>query len=519
MPSPRSVTQIIQGTFSSPIPRPCLYSYVPLLCFRYRAFLSKEEVDALVRPSPDTVELVSAWLAHNGISSSSISMTHGGTWLTVSDLRMTQASQLLGASYQLYRNIMTNETIIRTVGYSLPEMLHRHVQTVMPTTHFSSMEVTVQTPHRRSFGPAPAQMQAASEKLRDVQARQPPPEPPPEPPIVEPKNLRWLYGTVEYNPAAYGQGQNSLAVVGDRLPRQQDLTTFMEAYQREDAGGATFNIQNVDEIPLDLWELPDERSNVAVQYATAMAYPTPLFVFRIVQTRDAFMQFLYFLLDMQPVPRTVSISFNYFLEHDLPPSDTFLMCHLFLQFGARGSSVLVASGDNGVGPEDCLLFDVEFPSSCTCYVNHSSQALHRREYKSLTRPCFAGPWVTSVGGTQNLHPEVATPISGGGFSNFYPRPTYQRDVVNEFLRGAGYPYAGRYKYAPCRDLTFSYFVACAALVVVATPISPHKPLVAVSTSTVLPLSHQERPALFRCVFPYSLLLPLSVRVVLSQAPS
>ena len=294
-------------------------------------------------------------------------MTHAGTWLTVSDLAVTQASQLLGASYQLYRNMKTNETIIRTVGYSLPEVLHRHVQTVMPATCFTSMEVTVQTPQRRSFGPAPAQMQGASGKLGTVGARQPPPEPEPEPLIVVPGNLRWLYNTVEYVATAIGPGQNSLAVVGNRLPRQQDLTAFMDRYQKQDANGATFNIIPVDGIPPNLWELPDERSNVAVQYATAMAYPTPLFVFRIVQTVEAFVQLINFLLGMQPVPRTVGISFNYFLEHDLPPEDAVYLCYLFREFAARGSSVLVASGDNGVGaPERCNRFHVGFPSSCKC---------------------------------------------------------------------------------------------------------------------------------------------------------
>ena len=133
-------------------------------------------------------------------------------------------------------------------------------------------------------------------------------------------------------------------------------------------------------------------SNVTVQYATAMAYPTPIFVFRIVRTVDAFEQLIYFLLGMQPVPRTAGISFNYFLEHYLPPSDAHFMCHLFELFGARGASVLVASGDNGVGAAECCnTFEVRFPSTCTCDIYHPFQSLHKREYKSLTRPCFEGP--------------------------------------------------------------------------------------------------------------------------------
>ena len=360
------------------IPPPAPYSHVPLLRSRYRAFLSKEQVDELVRPSPETVELVSAWLTHNGIPSSSISKTHRGTWLTVSDLRVTQASQLLGASYQLYRNMKMNETIIRTVGYSLPEVLHRHVQTVMPATCFSSMEVTVQTPHRRAFGPAPAHMQGASGNPGAVDARQPPPEPPPEPPIVVPENLRWLYGTVSYVPVGYGPGQNILAVVGDRLPSLQDLTAFMERYQKEDANKAIVNVMNVNAFIPNMLGPPDQTSNVAVQYATAMAFPTPLFYFQATRTVHAFTQLLRLLLGIHPVPRTVGISFNYFLEHHLPPPDAKMMCNLFLQLGARGISVLVASGNTGVGYGRCYAFDVGFPSSCTWDVCHPFQSLHKR---------------------------------------------------------------------------------------------------------------------------------------------
>ena len=139
-------------------------------------------------------------------------------------------------------------------------------------------------------------MEAASGKLGTAHARQPPPESL----IVEPSDLRGLYGTVEYVPFGYHPGQNSLAVVVDVLPRQQDLTDFMDAYDEENKDRATFTIQNVDGIPPNLWEPPDLTSNVAVQYATAMAFPTPLFVFRIVQNVDAFRQLLHFFLSMQP---------------------------------------------------------------------------------------------------------------------------------------------------------------------------------------------------------------------------
>src|SRR6266702_3905657 len=148
----RSAIQSTQGT-SSPLLRSRLHSHVPLR-FRYGAYLSKEQVAELVAPHPDTLELVNSWLEHHGISLSSVSRTHGGGWLTVTNVPVSQANDLLGASYQLYRHTGTNETvtILRTVGYALPAALHAHVQAVVPTTYFNSPRMLQQTPRKRSRG-------------------------------------------------------------------------------------------------------------------------------------------------------------------------------------------------------------------------------------------------------------------------------------------------------------------------------------------------------------------------------
>ena len=286
----------------------------------------------------------------------------------MSDLRVTQASELLGASYQLYRNMKTNETIIRTIAYSLPDVLHRHVQTVMPTTHFSSMEMTVWTPRRHTFGPAPAEAEGASGKPGTVQARQPPPEPPPETPIVYPGELRWIYGTTTYEPMGYHPGQNSIAVLGIQPPRKQDLKIFMDKYGTTRGGTASYTVWDEDGDPaVNQDEGPDEDSTVAVEYAMAMAFPTPLAFYQIRNTPPGQMgdPFLGFVLAsvFGGVPsQTIIISFNYFLESTIPPGYARLVCRYFSELGARGASVLVASGNDGVGPEVCDKFEVGFPS-------------------------------------------------------------------------------------------------------------------------------------------------------------
>jgi tripeptidyl-peptidase-1 len=43
------------------------------------------------------------------------------------------------------------------------------------------------------------------------------------------------------------------------------------------------------------------------------------------------------------------------------------------------------------------------------------------------------PWVTSVGGTEQVHPEIATWLSGGGFSDVFGRPAYQAKQVGAYL--------------------------------------------------------------------------------------
>jgi len=77
-------------------------------------------------------------------------------------------------------------------------------------------------------------------------------------------------------------------------------------------------------------------------------------------------------------------------------------------------SILIASGDNGVASagDQCVsndgknipMFVPGFPNSCQ--------------------------YVTAVGATSGI-PERGIALSGGGFSNYFPRPKYQETVVNQ----------------------------------------------------------------------------------------
>lgn len=56
------------------------------------------------------------------------------------------------------------------------------------------------------------------------------------------------------------------------------------------------------------------------------------------------------------------------------------------------------------------------------------------------------PYVTAVGGTDQINPEIAVSFSGGGFSRLFPAPSYQTKAVSKYLEGLGSEYEGLYKY-------------------------------------------------------------------------
>ena len=344
----------------------------PLRC-RYGAHLSREQVAQLVAPHPDTLELVYSWLEHHDVPSSSISTnrTHGDSWLTVTSVLVSKANKLLGASYQLYQRTGTNDTtILRTIGYALPAVLHPHVKTVVPTTYFGSTRTLSQTPGRRSVG-----------ETADVASRELPTALSSRDDGIVPSALRSLYRTNLYEPAAIDR--NVLGVAGflKSYPSPADLRTFMTKY-RTDAVAADYKVTRINGGGYDP-EHPDAEANLNMQYTQAMAFPTPHIFYSVgkwtkasIKTKkpvrgDAFLEWVNYLKRQPTVPQTLSIPYGGF-EKDFPPEYADALCRLFAELGTRGVSIIFPSGDEGVGEGDCkasdgsgrVQFIPEFPASC-----------------------------------------------------------------------------------------------------------------------------------------------------------
>ncbi|KAH8978362.1 subtilisin-like protein [Lactarius hatsudake] len=387
---------------------------------RYGAHLSKEQVAEVVAPHPDTLELVTSWLGHYDIPSSSISMALGGNWLRVVDVSVSQANRILGASYQLYQHVETNETVLRTINYSLPEVLHGHIQAVVPTTHFGS-PLTEGMRRRIQLSTGVEERAKAGSVLsnRDEEG-------------ITPSYLRWLYRTSGYAPKATDRNALGIAGYGGQFPSPQDLTIFMNEY-RTDGEDATFTVTQVNGGGYDPGN-PGIEGNLDIQYAEAMAYPTRHIYYSTGGTADSptddpYLCWLRYMIaqDDVDIPRTISTSYGGY-EQFMSQEYAVSVCNLFGQLGVRGVSVLFSSGDNGVGEGDCLFRDSSgkdsvqfipiFPATC--------------------------PWVTSVGGTRGHDPEVAASVSGGGFSIYFPRQPYQANAVSTFLQNLGDKHSGLY---------------------------------------------------------------------------
>ncbi|KAF8272707.1 subtilisin-like protein [Lactarius quietus] len=377
---------------------------------KYRAHLSKEEVSDLVAPDPSTVAIVNSWLGKYGVSSSAVSMTHSGKWLTVNGVPVSQANALLDASYMLYRCSTTNTTALRTMSYAVPEELSEYVKTVAPTMSFDTPPPQQQKLGKRSGGLKATLTRSSPRKVAAALSSRDTNTP------VTLSSLISLYNVGGYVPTQ--TSKNALALLGSHgeCPNQADVTAFMKQYEPKGAS-ATFNLEQVG------GNSCDGNATALMEYTEGIAHPTPQ-TFYSTATEDSLLAFLNNLLNQTNVPQTiVGSSMSY--EPDIAQEFATELCYLFAQLGVRGTTVIFAVGDGG--RQDCspntngsgtAQFIPTFPASC--------------------------PYVTSVGGTMYENPEVAAPYSSGGFSNYFSQPTYQASAVSQYLKTLGSQNAGLY---------------------------------------------------------------------------
>lgn len=222
---------------------------------------------------------------------------------------------------------------------------------------------------------------------------------------------------------AKNQTAGLLGVAGflEEYAIKADFSTFLSSYAYFNNKAKSFTCTGINAGTCPTSPAGIE-ANLDVQYAGSISSSVPMTYYSTAgrgqylgsgtNTNEPYLEFLNSLLALPAasLPNTLSISYGDD-ESTVPLSYATNVCNLFAQLGARGVSVLVSSGDSGVG-DVCKVngktsFTTAFPAAC--------------------------PWVTTVGGTTGNSPESAWSSGGGGFSEVFGRPDYQNATVNKWL--------------------------------------------------------------------------------------
>jgi tripeptidyl-peptidase I len=379
----------------------------------YGRHLSRVELRDMLAPSQQSYDAVQEWLGEHGLSDKA---TIENDWVII-DGTIRDAAELLQAEYQLFENKASGRVTARTLAYSLPASLHAHIDMVAPTIKFGSASAMKSTLVENY--PAPAAVKSSPGDVHDdldvVACNS----------SITPDCLKALYEFKHFRASRRNGNQFILAGFLEEYAQHDDLAQFLGKYA-PNANGSDFStilIHNGSNLQDNVSGAQQTgEANLDIQYGLSLTYPTPTFYTSTggrppentptEVDNEPYLEFLTYLLALDHIPQTISISYSD-VEWTVPYSYGTTVCNLFAQIAARGTSVVVSSGDSGSGG-DChelsnstLQYVPAFPASC--------------------------PFVTAVGATVQVAPEVAVGFSGGGFSNYFARPAYQDAAVNTYL--------------------------------------------------------------------------------------
>jgi tripeptidyl-peptidase-1 len=201
-------------------------------------------------------------------------------------------------------------------------------------------------------------------------------------------------GTLEYDVQSEGKNFIGLTNYLGEANNRSDVFLFLNKY-RPEASAAAYNfsvevIANGDnqQTPNNSTQLAagkDLEGNLDAETILGITWPTHLTAYSTggsppyasdlltqMNTNEPYLTWLQYILAQTDIPQVISTSYGDD-EQTVPPSYATAVCNGFAQLGARGISVLLASGDNGVGPgPDCFTNDGKnkttflpiFPGGC-----------------------------------------------------------------------------------------------------------------------------------------------------------
>lgn len=367
--------------------------------------------------------------------------------------------------------------LVRAQEWSLPGRLHRHIVAIQPTNSFLK-ETPRKLIHKRSGHLSRTKLDLGHAEFkakvaRGVQGFHEFPDYPvsefcfPQNPkanfwAITPTCIRSLYNTFNYTPKAPGKQIVGFVNYHDDTVMHLDEAWFMDQFRPESRQDYDYMINvikinsgaDIQRFPKDPKKLVradlNQKGNLAGQILASLTYPIRLYswntgggsslpvgnsTFTIIQ--EPYLEWLdYMLKQGTDLPTVVSSSYIDD-EQTIPKEYAIKVCQEFGKLSARGVSLLFPSGDNGVAGQSgsCISNDgtqterfvPAFPASCPYVTAVGATTLPVPKDGETPREVAA--WHTSDGKKLNR-----TFVSGGGFSNYFEQPTYQKSVVESYIQ-------------------------------------------------------------------------------------
>ncbi|GAB7355963.1 hypothetical protein MBLNU459_g6595t1 [Dothideomycetes sp. NU459] len=465
----------------------------------YGKHWTSEDVIAAFQPAEDTVKAVMDWLVNvGGISDHRITHSDNKGWLAF-DATNEEAENLLHTKFHEFEHSSSGSSKVACDEYHVPKSIQSHIDYITPGVKgakLRSRRLSKPKPKpKRSFvkntgisgkpfewvppkqKPAPFMPQNDTELATcDV--------------AITPACIRALYHIDAQSPHAKVNPNNSLGIFeeGD-FYSQEDLNLFFANFTPYIPAG-THPIPNfVDgaQAPVPVADAGGE-SDLDFQLAYPIIYPQTTTLYQVDDifysnspnnTATGIFNTFFDALDgsyctysafgetgndptLDPVypdpnaggykgklqcgvykpTNVISISYGE-QEQDLPAYYQERQCNEFLKLGLQGTSIFVASGDTGVGgiPGDgsangCLgpnatIFSPTQPNSCPWLTNVGATKVYPG--RTVFEPESA---VVDLPG----HPYHSAFSSGGGFSNIFSVPDYQKAAVATYFADHNPPY-------------------------------------------------------------------------------
>ncbi|KAH5360136.1 hypothetical protein HBI48_104470 [Parastagonospora nodorum] len=430
-------------------------------------FWTAEKVANTFAPHPETSEAVLAWLTESGITLERIKHSKGRNWIEFS-ATVGEVEELLQTEYHYYRHKDSGGFRIACDEYGLPRHVREHVDFIMPTIQLDGMQPVAQRmpaiQHQvdiaaRLNGTSQCSKLITIDCLRAIYNI----------PVGKYNNSGNQLGVAEwadylYLPdlKIYFENLTSPQIPSDVVPefisidggKPANLTVANEQLVIESAldiqtaysiiwpqqvrlyqNGDSVNVDSVGTFNIFLDAL--DASYCTYQGGNAPyldpAYPDP--------NQGGYKGPLQ--CGGAPLSNVISVSYGQ-IEGALPRFYQERQCREWMKLGLQGVSVVFASGDSGVANR----YNAGYNNSCLNSESGYVDTDGTRFSPSFPANC---PYVTSVGATTLLNSSIhggekaaGSPdgaqsfYSGGGFSNIFPRPSWQSDAVSNYLE----------KYAP-----------------------------------------------------------------------